>query len=144
MPEQPSRPLGGRAGLAIALAFLCCLIYLSGMNRTLQLAGEVESLRQDYEAVQRLVDRLELEILEEHRGAHVVELARERLGMEFPLGQTEILAVLPAATRKRRSFGTWLENAFAMTVEGIERRLYPVARAGEPALPDSSGGRPQP
>jgi cell division protein FtsL len=143
-PETPSRASGRRMGLLIALGFICSLLYLGGMNRTLYLAGQVETLQQEYEAIQRIVDRLELEVLEEHRGERVVELARQRLGMEFPPGGTEVLAVLPAATRKGRSVRTYLENAFAMTIEGVERRLYPSARAGEPALPDSSGGRPQP
>ncbi len=130
--------------LLIGLVFICCLLYLGGMNRTLFLAGQVEALQQEYEAIQRVVDRLELEVLEEQRGERVVELARQRLGMEFPQGRTDILAVLPAVTRKRRSVRTYLENAFAMTIEGVERRLYPSARAGEPALPDSSGGSPRP
>lgn len=142
--ERPSRLSGSRMGLLTALGFVWCLLYLGGMNQTLYLAGQVESLQQEYEAIQRVVDRLALEVLEERRGEWVVELARQRLNMDFPLGQTEILAVLPAAIRKGRSLRTYLENAFAMTVEGIERQLYPSARAGEPAASDSSGGRPLP
>ncbi len=143
-PERPTRFSGSRMGLLTALGFAWCLLYLGGMNRTLYLAGQVESLQQEFEAIQRVVDRLELEVLEERRGERVVELARQRLDMEFPLGQTEVLAVLPAAIRKGRSLRIYLENAFAMTVEGIERQLYPSARAGEPAASDSSGGRPLP
>ncbi|MFC1500778.1 penicillin-binding transpeptidase domain-containing protein, partial [Candidatus Zixiibacteriota bacterium] len=143
-PESPSRFSGGRMGLLTALGFVWCLLYLSGMNRTLYLASEVESLQQDFEAVQRIVDRLELEVLEERRGERVVELARQRLGMDFPLAQTEVLAVLPAAIRKGRSLRTYLQNAFAMTVEGVQRQLYPSARAGEPAKADSSGGETGP
>jgi cell division protein FtsL len=122
----------------IVLGFICCLLYLGGMNRTLDLAVQVETLQQEYEALQRTVDRLELEVLTECSGQRVIELARQRLGMEFPSGRTETLAVLPTATRKGRSIRTYLENALAMTIEGVERRLYPSARAGEPVAAGSS------
>lgn len=126
------------------LSFLFALAYLGGMNRTLYLAGRVESLSQEYEALRRNVDLLELQIWEERRGGRVVELARERLGMDFPEGNMEILAVQPAATRSGPSLRTYLGNAFAMALEGVGRGINPSARAGEAVPPDSSRGGPLP
>ena len=139
-PEIPSRVPGGRAGIVLLLSFLFALAYLGGMNRTLYLAGRVESLTQEYEALRRSVDLLELQIWEERSGGKVVVLARERLGMDFPQGNMEILAVQPAATRNGPSLRTYLGNALAMTLEGVERGINPSAQAGEAAPPDSSRG----
>jgi len=130
----------GRLGLSIAALFLLSMVHVHGMNRTLVLAGRVEELHRTCEELQRIVDRLGLEITEENRGGRVVELAGQRLGMVFPEGQTPVLAVLPAATRRGGSFWTYVENLFAMAAESLQRHLGSSAQAGEAAVADSLGG----
>lgn len=139
-PQSPVKSSPGRLGLSIAVLFLFSLAHLSGMNRTLVLAQRVEELQKSCEELQRSVDRLTLEIAQESGGGRVVELARRRLGMVFPEEQTEVLAVLPAATSRGGSPWMYFENALVIATESIQRQLSSSAQAQEEAVPDSSGG----
>lgn len=140
-PQDPVRlSRGRRLSLSIAALFLLSLIHVHGMNRTLVLADRVKELHRACEALQRSVDRLGLEIAEDNRGGRVIELAGQRLGMVFPEGQTAVLAVLPAATRRGGSFWTYVENAFVMAAKSLQRHLGSSAQAGQAAVADSSGG----
>lgn len=139
-PKNPVKPSPGRLGLSLAALFLLSLLHLSGMNRTLGLARRVEELQKSCEELQRSVDRLTLEIAEESGGGRVVDLARRRLGMIFPEGQTEVLAVLPVATGHGGTAWTYIENAIAIAAEGIQHQLGSSARALQAAVPDSSRG----
>ena len=130
----------GRFGLPLAAIFLFSLLHLSGINRTLSLARRVDGLLKSCDELQRIVDRLTLEIAEENGGGRVVDLARRRLGMIFPEEQTEVLAVLPDATSHGGTTWTYIENAIAIAAESLQRRLNSSAQAREAAVPDSLGG----
>jgi len=138
--ENPVKPSTGRLGLVLIAAFLLCLAHLNGINRTLELAQRVKDMQKSCDELQRSVDRLTLEIAEESGGGRVVELARQRLGMIFPQSQMEVLAVLPAATRRGGSPWTYVENALAMAAESLQHQLSPSAKAREVTTPDSSRG----
>jgi cell division protein FtsL len=138
--ENPVKVSTGRLGVVLIAVFLLCLAHLNGMNRTLELAQHVEDMQKACDELQRSVDRLTLEIAEESGGGRVVELARQRLGMIFPQAQTEVLAVLPAATRRGGSPWTYIENALAMASESLQHQLSPSAQAREVTAPDSSRG----
>lgn len=138
--ENPAKVSTGRLGVVLIAVFLLCLTHLNGMNRTLELAQHVEDMQKSCDELQRIVDRLTLEIAEENGGGRVVELARQRLGMIFPRTQTEVLAVLPAATRRGGSPWTYIENALAMASESLQHQLSPSAQAREVTAPDSSRG----
>ena len=113
----------------ILAAVLLGLLYLGGMNRTLQLAHEVDRLRRQADVLQRRVDRLALDLAQEQRSQRVVELARLRLGMTFPPQPMEVLAVAPASKSVRHSVWAYLENALVLTVEGLQRQLNPAVQA---------------
>ncbi|MFO7768113.1 MAG: hypothetical protein R6W82_04030 [bacterium] len=138
-PARPSRTGRGRVLLVIAAGVGLCLAYLGGMNRSLELAGEVEGLRRERDAVRRKVDHLSLRLAEARRGHTVVEEARGRLGMQFPSEQIPVLAVQPGAARGGPSLWTYMENALVMAAEGLQRHLSPEAMARE-AAPDSARG----
>ena len=138
--ENPVKVSTGRLGMVLIAVFLLCLAHLNGMNRTLELAQRVEDMQKSCEELQRSVDRLTLEIAEESGGGRVVELARQRLGMIFPQVQTEVLAVLPAATGRGGSPWTYIENALAMAAESLQHQLSPSAQTREVTAPDSSKG----
>lgn len=138
-PARPTHAGRGRAVLVIAAGVGLCLAYLGGMNRTLELAGEVEQLQRQRDAVRRKVDHLALELAEARRSRTVVREASERLDMRFPSEQLPVLAVQPEAVRGGPSLWTYMENALVMAAEGLQRHLSPEAMARE-AAPDSTGG----
>jgi len=109
------------------------------MNRTLELAGEVEQLQRQRDAVRRKVDHLALQLAEARRSRTVVREASQRLDMRFPSEQLPVLAVQPEAVRGGPSLWTYMENALVMAAEGLQRHLSPEAMARE-AVPDSTGG----
>ena len=137
-PARPSRP---RYVVLVAVGFLVCLAYLWGRDQTLARHSRIGALHQTRDALQRTVDRLELEMIELRSSDRVVELARERLGLDFPDQPIQILAVAPEAANRGPGLWTYMENAFAIAVEGVQRHLSPDAHAREvSALPDTSGG----
>ncbi len=140
LPDARVLGSGGRIGLLLGGAFIVALAYLMGMNRTLEQAARLEALQERCEAVEREVERLQLDVAAELAGERVVALARERLGMDFPVGSVERLAVLPEACGSGGGLRTYFENAFAIALEGVGRTLVPVAFARETAPPDTSGG----
>ena|GEM_PF-1704905 len=141
LPNPRSLAAVGRLPLLVGTAFIVCLAYLMGMNRTLELAAGLEDLQTRCEAAERQVERLELEVSALLESDRVVTLARERLGMEFPAGGTRVLAVAPEAHSRDGDFTTYLKNAFAITLEGLQHQLLPTARAREVSPPDSVRGR---
>ena len=120
-PARPSRTGRGRVVLIIAASVGLCLAYLGGMNRTLELAGEVEQLRRDRDAVRRKVDHFALRLAEERNGRAVVDRAQEHLDMHFPDQQLPVLAVQSGAVRGGPSVWTYMENALVMAAEGLHR-----------------------
>ncbi len=140
LPAARTLSPGSRIALAVGTTFLVCLFYLMGMNRTLELAARLERVQSECEAAERAVERLELELSAQLASERIVALARERLGLEFPAGGMETLAVLPEACGRSGDVGTYLKNAFAITLEGLERHLAPTAWARQTTLPDSGRG----
>ncbi len=125
----------------VAAGFVIALAYLWGMNQTLALHSRIETLQESKGALQRTVDRLELEMIEMRSSDRVVELARRRLGLDFPERPVQILAVAPEAARRGPSLWTYMENAFVIAVEGIQHHLSPAAHAREvSAVPDTTRG----
>jgi len=134
-------PVRSRTVLVAAAAFLIAIVYLWGRDQTLAIARVVAENHQAMEVLQRRVDRLELEVTEQRSSEQIVELARERLGLDFPNAPIPVIAVLPAQGEGGPDVWTYVENALVMAVEGIERHLSPSAEASEAAaLPDSTGG----
>ena len=137
----PTRPVPPRLLLVAAASFLIALAYLWGREQTLASARRVETLRGTQEALQRSVDRLELEMSVVHSSDRIVELARQRLGLDFPNEPIRTIAVAPAPGRRGPDIWTYVENAVVMAVEGMQRHLSPEAQARErSALPDTTGG----
>ncbi len=126
--------------LLLCAGLVICLGYLWGQNETLSAARRVEDLTRTKEALQRNVDRLVMEMAGRHTGEQVVELARERLGLDFPEEPIRTLAVAPAASGSGPSVWTYMENALVMAVEGMQQHLSPSADAREAAEPDTTGG----
>jgi cell division protein FtsL len=139
-PGKPVRSAPSRFLLLLCVGLISCLAYLWGQNQTLSAARRVEDLTQAKEALQRSVDRLALEMAGRHSSERVIELARERLGLEFPAEPIQTLAVAPAASGRGPSVWTYMENALVMAVEGMQQHLSPSADAREAAPPDTTGG----
>ncbi len=137
-PARPSRP---RYVVLVAAGFLICLAYLWGRDETLSQHGRIVALEQSRDALQRTVDRLDLEMIGLRSSDHVVELARQRLDLDFPEQPVQILAVAPEAANRGPSLWTYMENAFVIAVEGVQRHMSSDVHAREvSALPDTTGG----
>lgn len=140
-PERPARPTRPRYVLIVAAGFALSLAYLWGRNQTLVAWSRIESLNRSKEALQRTVDRLELDMIALRSSDRIVAMARERLDLDFPVQPIPTLAVVPEAANRGPSVWTYMENAFVIAVEGMQRRLSPTARAHEIAAdPDTTGG----
>jgi hypothetical protein len=125
----------------VAAGFLICLAYLWGRDETLSQHGRIVALEQSRDALQRTVDRLDLEMIGLRSSDHVVELARQRLDLDFPEQPVQILAVAPEAANRGPSLWTYMENAFVIAVEGVQRHMSSDVHAREvSALPDTTGG----
>ena len=138
-PSNPARRAPSRFLLLLSAGLVLSLAYLWGMNQTLSAARRVDELKQTKEALQRSVDRLALEMAGRYSSERVVELARERLGLEFPEEPIRTLAVAPAASGRGPSVWMYMENALVLAVEGMQQYLSPSADARETAPPDTTG-----